>query len=82
MADQTAQVVPAAIEPETTADFLVKLTNTLREKKGVDVGLVDILEKYIITDTPAVGSVGQAKDAIQKLASERANPAKREVAGG
>ena len=81
MADQTEQRVSTATELETPAEFLVKLSSELRKEDGVDVGLVEILEKYILISTPSVGTVAQAKDAIQKLASERANLVKSEMAG-
>lgn len=81
MADAEEQAVPTA-EMETPADFLANLGKALREKKDVDVGLADILAKNLLTAAPAVDAVAKAKDAILKLAGERANPPKPEVADG
>lgn len=83
MADAGEQEAPmAAAEVETPTDFLANLGNALREKEDVDVGLADILAKYLLTAAPAVDAVSQAKDAILKLAGERANPPQPEVADG
>ena len=82
MSDQKGQEAPAVNEVETPAHFLVKLGNTLREVEGVDVSLVEILAKHLLTAAPNLGAVAQANDAILKLAGERANPLKPEVAGG
>ncbi len=81
MADAEEQAVPTA-EMETPSDFLANLGKALREKKDVDVGLADILAKNLLTAAPAVDAVAKAKDAILKLAGERANPPKPEVADG
>lgn len=82
MAAQQQQEVLAEIEVETPADFLVKLRKAIRENVDADVGLVDILAEHLLIATPHVGAVSAAKDAILKLAAERANPPKPEVAGG
>ena len=81
MADVGEQAAPMAAEVETPSDFLANLGKTLREKEEVDVGLADILAKHVLTAAPAVDAVAKAKDAILKLAVERANPPKVEVAG-
>jgi hypothetical protein len=80
MVDAGEQKAPTAAEMETPADFLANLGNALRQKEDVDVGLADILAKHLLTAAPAVDAVAQAKDAILKLAGERANPP--EVADG
>ncbi len=67
---------------ETPEAFLNALGNSLKEKEGVDVGLADILKTHILKVAPAQNAVAGAKDAVLKLASERANPAKPEVADG
>jgi hypothetical protein len=72
--------VPPPLGVESPAEFLEKLAIALREKDGVDAGLADILEKHLLTVTPAVDAVTQAKAAILKLAGERANPPASESA--
>ena len=62
----------AAAQVETVADFLANLDSTLRGKKDIDVGLVDILAKHLLTAAPTADAVANAKDAILKLAGERA----------
>lgn len=81
MADAEEKAVPTA-EMETPSDFLAILGKALCEKKDVDVGVADILAKHLLTAAPAVDAVAKAKDAILKLAGERANPPKPEVADG
>lgn len=81
MGYQREQAAPTAIEAETPADFLAKLGKALRESEGVDVGLADILSSHVLTAEPNVGAVAQAKDAILRLAGERANLPKPELAG-
>ncbi len=82
MAEAREREAPAAAEVETPADFLANLGNALRGNENVDVGLADILAKHLLTASPAVDALTKAKDAILKLASERANPPKPEVASG
>lgn len=70
-------------EPADTPDaFLKALGESLKGKEGVDVGLADILKTHILKAAPAQNAVAQAKDAILKLATERANPPQPEVANG
>jgi hypothetical protein len=70
-------------EPTDTPDeFLRILGESLRQREGIDVGLVDILKTHILKAAPAQSAVAQAKDAILKLAGERASPPKPEVANG
>ena len=76
------QQVPTAAEAASPADFLVNLGKELREKANVDVGLADILARHPLTAAPAVDAVAKAKDAILKLAVERANPPKPEAGDG
>ncbi len=58
------------------------LGESLKQREGVDTGLAEILRTYILKAAPAQNAVAQAKDAILKLAGERANPPKPEVANG
>jgi hypothetical protein len=76
MTQKGEQEVPTAAEAESPADFLGNLGKALREKENVDVGLANILAKHLLTAAPAVDAVPKAKDAILKLAVERANPPK------
>jgi hypothetical protein len=70
-------------EPADTPDeFLTTLGESLKQREGVDVGLADILKSHILKAAPAQNAVAQAKDAILKLAAERANPPQPEVANG
>ncbi len=70
-------------EPAESPDaFLEALGESLKGKEGVDVGLADILKGHILKAAPAQNAVALAKDAILKLAGERANPSKPEVANG
>lgn len=62
--------------------FLTTLGESLKQREGVDVGLAEILKTHILKAAPAQNAVAQAKDAILKLAGERANPPKPEVANG
>ncbi|NKX16670.1 hypothetical protein HGG75_17650 [Ochrobactrum pseudogrignonense] len=55
---------------------------SLKAKEGVDTDLAGILTTHILKAAPAPNAVVQAKDAIVKLAAERANPPKVEVANG
>ena len=82
MADAGEQEAPAVAEVETPADFLANLGNALRGKANVDIGLAEILAKHLLTASPAVDAVTKAKDAILKIASERATSPKPEVANG
>jgi hypothetical protein len=69
------------VETADTPDvFLITLGESLKGMEGVDVGMTDILRTYILKAVPAQNAVIQAKDAILKLASERANPPEPEVA--
>ena len=76
------QQVPTVAEPVSPGDFLGKLGKALRGKQNVDTGLADILALHILTATPAVDAVANAKDAILKLAAERADPPKPEPVNG
>lgn len=70
-------------EPADTPDaFLKALGESLKGKEDVDAGLADILKTHILKAVPAQNAVAQAKDAILKLAGERANPPKPEVTNG
>lgn len=67
---------------ETPEQFLNALGDRLKEKEDADVGLIDILKAHVLKAAPAQNAVSQATDAIVKLAGERANPPKPEVANG
>jgi hypothetical protein len=66
----------------TPEEFFNALEDHLKGKEGTDVGLTDILKAHILKAAPAQNAVAQAKDAIVKLAGERANPPNPEVANG
>jgi hypothetical protein len=59
---------------DTSDKFLIALGEILKGQEGVDVGMADILRTHILKAAPAQNAVTQAKEAILKLASERANP--------
>ncbi|MDJ0275884.1 hypothetical protein QLH51_03590 [Sphingomonas sp. 2R-10] len=67
---------------ETPDAFLKALGERLKAKDGVDTDLAAILTTHILKAAPATNAVAQAKDAIVKLASERADPPKVEVVNG
>lgn len=67
---------------ETPDAFLTALGESLKAKEGVDADLATILTTHILKAAPAQNCVAQAKDAIEKLAAERANPTKIEVGNG
>ena len=67
---------------ETPDAFLSALGESLKAKGDVDADLAAILTEHILKAVPALNAVAQAKDAIVKLAAERANPSKVEVANG
>ena len=67
---------------ETPDAFLKALGESLKAKDGVDTDLAAILTTHILKAAPAANAVALAKDAIVKLASERADPPKAEAANG
>lgn len=67
---------------ETPDAFLRVLGESLKAKVGADIDLTVILTTHILKAAPAQNAVAQAKDAIVKLAVERANPPKVEVVNG
>lgn len=67
---------------DTPDEFLNALGESLKGKEGVDAGMADILKTHILKAAPAQNAVAQAKDAILKLAGERANPPKPEAVNG
>jgi hypothetical protein len=67
----------SAVTPEA---FLSALGNDLKGTNGVDTDLLEILRTYILKESPAQNAVTMAKDAILKLAAERAHPS--ELANG
>lgn len=82
MTDAGEEGVPTVVDMKTPADFLVDLGTALRKREDVDVGLADILARHLLTAAPAVDALTKAKDAILKLARDRANPPKPEVSDG
>jgi len=75
-------VEPKAIPIETTGEFLDSLGDDLKRNDSVDVTLVDILKTHILKAAPDQNAVAKAKDAILKLAGERASKLKSEVTNG
>lgn len=67
---------------ETPDVFLKAFGESLKAKEGVDADLAGILTTHILKAVPAPNAVVQAKDAIVKLAAERANSPKAEVVNG
>lgn len=67
---------------ETPDAYLQALGESLKAKEGVDADLASILTTHILKAGPAPNAVAQAKEAIVKLAVERANPPKVEVVNG
>jgi hypothetical protein len=67
---------------ETPEAFLNALGDSLKGKDGADTDLVEILVAHILKAAPAKNAVANAKDAILKLAVERANPSKQGAANG
>jgi hypothetical protein len=71
-----------ATPTEAPEEFFKALGDHLTGIEGTDVELADILKVHILKAAPAQNAIAQAKDAIVKLAGERANPPKPEVANG
>ncbi|WP_157089887.1 hypothetical protein [Bosea sp. WAO] len=67
---------------ETPDAFLKALGQSLKAKEGIDTDLTGILTTHILKAAPAQNAVAQAKDAIVKLAAERANLRKMQAANG
>jgi hypothetical protein len=67
---------------ETPGEFFNALGDYLKGKEDTDVGLADILKAHILKTAPTQNAVAQAKDAIVKLAGERANPPNPKAANG
>ena len=76
------RVEDKAESADTPDAFLKALGESLKGKEGVDADMADILKTHILKVSPAQNALAQAKDAILKLAGERASPAKPEVANG
>ena len=73
MAKKTAQgqeVAPSA----AAGDFLGALAQKLQHQTDVDTDLAKVLTKHVLVVAQSANSVQLAKDAILKLASERAQP--------
>jgi hypothetical protein len=68
------------VSPRDTPDDILKFSGeNLNTQTGVDVGLVEILTAGLLKDSPALGSVIQAKRYIQYLAVKRFSPPKAEA---
>ena len=72
--DQEEKTRQYAVNAESPNDFLANLGKALRDQENVDAGLAEILATHLLTAAPAVDAVAEAKAAILKLASDRANP--------
>ena len=59
-------------ETETPADFIAELGTALRARRDIDPELADILATYLLTATATAEVVTHARQAIEKLAAERA----------
>jgi len=70
VADKEEQEKQVVGEMESPADFLRNLSNALRAREGVDVGVADILAKHLLSGVPAADGVAKARDLI---ISSRAN---------
>lgn len=81
-ATEDARVGDEAEPADTPETFLKALGESLKGKEGVDAGLADILKTHILKAAPAQNAVAQAKDAILKLAAQRANPPQPKVVNG
>lgn len=80
--DGPAKAREVAEAAETPDAFLTALGKTLQEKEGVDTGLAGILATHVLTAKPAKDAVTQAREAIVRLASERAAPPKTVAENG
>lgn len=58
--------------PTTSSDFLTALAKKLEVESDGDTGLAMVLTKHVLIASQAANSVQLAKDAIVKLAGERA----------
>lgn len=67
---------------DTPDEFLKAVGQSLKGQEGVDADLADILMSHILKAAPMQNAVAQAKDAILKLAGERAAPQDPEAANG
>jgi len=82
MAETGEEEARTGSEAESPADFLANLGKALRAKENSDVGLADILAKHLLSAAPAADAVAKARDAILKLAAERANRPKAGASDG
>lgn len=57
----------------TIGDFFETLGKRLRVEENADIELVDILRAHVLKASPNSNAVAQAKNAIMKLAEDRAN---------
>ena len=64
---------------DTPDNFLKALAEELQEIQDTDTALADILKAHILKAAPSQNAVAQAKDAILKLADNRARPPIPEV---
>jgi hypothetical protein len=77
MAKKKAQVQDKT--PSTaTSEFLTALAKRLEGEPDVDAGLAKVLTTHVLVASQAANSAQLAKDAIVKLAAERAKPAAKD----
>lgn len=63
-------------------EFLKAVAETLKKEDAADTDMAEILQAHILKAAPAQDAVSKAKDAIIKLAGQRASPPKLEVDDG
>ena len=71
-----------ATPSETPDEFLKNLEGSLKQDTTIDTALLSILAEHILKAEPAENAVEQAGKAIEKLATERANPPKADISNG
>ena len=70
------------IEADTPEAFVAALGDSLSNSDRVDADLAGILKTHLLKIDPEDNAVAAAKDAIDKLAGERAAPPETEEADG
>lgn len=55
-------------------EFIQGVIESARNQPNADMALLKVLEKHILTDSPAIGVVQAAVKEIQALAEKRAQP--------
>lgn len=77
MAKKKAQVEDQALST-AASEFLTALAKKLEAEPEVDAGLATVLTTHVLVASQAANSTQLAKDAIVKLAGERAKPAAKD----